>query len=72
MMAKSQIDVWCWTCDGAGEMLVPHRTPSGIKYVWVPCKSCHGSGKRKPRSLSSPGGRAVSDDAQATLDLDGA
>lgn len=70
MMNKKEIDVWCWNCDGDGEVLVPRSIRGRIFHVVETCRSCNGTGRRQRRTLSSPSGKAISDEAQATLDLD--
>jgi len=70
MMTKDEMDTWCWNCDGNGEILVPRSRDGRIVHVYETCRSCKGSGRRQRRTLPSPSGMAISDEAQATLDLD--
>lgn len=70
MMTKDEMDTWCWNCDGNGEILVKGYKNGRTFHVYQICRSCNGTGRRKRRALQNPSGKAISDEAQATLDLD--
>lgn len=68
MAYEQQSDVWCWDCDGHGWRLLPERCKYPTRWKWYICQLCNGTGYRSRRP--APGGQAVSDAAQAELDLD--